>query len=214
MNRIRPCCYPRCGGRDTDPVLTSLGMCERCQTRLARTLGWVVMDWVHIHIHLPTPARGDRVRRSTQQVFGHPAEWASDTADQIAAVLGWTHDALADHLGDTPPPHPGTAELRRVRAAWNYLECRIPQLALSDFAADVAIELGELHRQIRVRLGMALPRQVLPTPCPACELRTLVRWMDIGRDQIECGNCGHAIDEKHYPFYARVVLDTIIENVA
>ncbi len=214
-NSIRPCTYPKCSDMNGDPELTSDGMCPRCQKRFGRLLGWLVMDWVHIHTTMPTPARrGQQERRTAQKVFGHPAEWASDTAAEIAEVLNATHDSLADHLGQTPPPHPGITESNRVRAAWNYLECRISELALTDFGADAAIEMRDLHNQTRSRLGLTRPRQLLPTPCPACELRTLFRSIDFRRDYIECGSCNHVIREEHYPFYTRMVLDTILDNAA
>ncbi|MFE4459516.1 hypothetical protein ACFROC_19350 [Nocardia tengchongensis] len=141
-NPIRPCTHPKCADSHGDPYVTSLGMCEPCQTRFERLLCRLVVDWVNLSANLPTPARtGSRERRTTQQVYGHPAEWASDAAAQIASVLNETHDALADLLGETPPPHPAIAERLRVRSAWNYLECRIPQLALADFGGDTAAEM-------------------------------------------------------------------------
>lgn len=212
---ISPCTYPKCADVNGDPHLTRLGMCEPCQSRFARVLGWLVMDWVNISTELPTPARrGQQERRTTQKVFGHPAEWASDTAGQIATVLNWTHDSLADYLGETPPPHPGVVERVRVRAAWNYLECRIDKLALTDFGKDAAVEILDLHNQTRSRLGLTRPRKLLPTPCPACELRTLFRLIDFRRDYIECGSCSHVIREEHYPFYTRMVLDSILDQAA
>lgn len=210
---VSPCKYPKCADHNGDPELTTDGMCQRCQRRFARLLGWLVMDWVHLSTLLPTPTRRpqERVTRG-RQVFGHPAEWASDTAAEIAAVLNEHHDALAEHLGQTPAPHQGVSEHRRVRAAWEFLECRIDRLAATDFGADVAVEMRDLHGQVRSRLGLTRPRQLLPTPCPACELRTLFRSVDAYNDSIDCGSCGHVIREEHYPFYTRLVLDTILAD--
>ncbi|WP_245560521.1 hypothetical protein [Nocardia asiatica] len=190
-------------------------MCEPCQRRFARLLGWLALDWVNLSTTLPLPPRRQQERVSqVRQVFGHPAEWASDTAAEIATVLNWTHDSLADHLGETPPPHPGITEHYRVRAAWNYLECRIPQLAASGFGGDAAVDMRDLHGKIRARLGYTRPKQTLPTPCPACDLRLLHRTIDFRSDFIDCENCGHTIPEEHYPFYTRMVLDTILANAA
>lgn len=208
---ISPCTFPNCRDMNGDPQLTSLGMCEPCQRRFARLIGWLVMDWVHLATELPTPARRGRQERETaQKVFGHPAEWASDTAAEIAGILNEHHEGLADELGDSPPPHPGTSEAVRVRAAWDYLECRVDRLAASSFGGDAAVDIKDLHGQVRSRMGLTKPRQLLPTPCPSCELRTLFRSVDVGADSIDCGNCGHTIREEHYPFYTRVVLDTLL----
>lgn len=209
---ISPCKYPKCADIHGDAQLTSLGMCEPCQRRFTRLLGWLVMDWVNISTTLPTPARRSQERHVTQVTYGHPAEWASDTTALIATVLNESHDSLADYLGETPPPHPGTLERIRVRSAWDYLECRIPQLAATDFGGDVAVEMRDLHNQIRSQLGLTRPRQLLPTPCPACELRTLFRSIDAYNDSIECGNCHHIIREEHYPFYTRMVLDALLAS--
>lgn len=212
-NSIRPCTYPDCADRNGDPELTSEGMCPWCQKRFARLLGWLVMDWVHLSVVLPMPAaRGAGERRTTQKVYGHPAEWASDTAAEIAHTLNNWHDALADHLNTSPAPHPGITERERVRAAWDFLECRIPQLAAYEGGGDAAVEIRDLHGKVRSRLGLTRPRQLLPTPCPSCELRTLFRSIDAYNDSIECGNCHHIIREAHYPFYTRVVLDTLING--
>lgn len=213
---IRPCTYPNCGGKDRDPELTNLGMCEPCQHRFARLLGWLVMDWVHLSTQLPTPSHGRKEeRRTVNRVYGHPAEWASDTVADIAAVLNATHDGLAESLSQKPAPGM-PSELSRVRNAWNYLECRIPELALYAGGEDAALEMRDLHGQIRSRLGLTRPRQILPTPCPSCELRgVLFRSIDRHTDSIDCGACGHVIREEHYPFYTRVVLDTLLsEGVA
>jgi hypothetical protein len=40
----------------------------------------------------------------------------------------------------------------------------------------------------------------------------LFRAVDVGRDVIDCGHCGHTIREEHYPFYTRVVLDTLLAS--
>ena len=71
-----------------------------------------------------------------------------------------------------------------------------------------------MQLKIRTRLGLTRQKQTLPTPCPACELRTLSRTIDFRSDFIDCENCGHIIREEHYPFYTRMVLDTILELAA
>ncbi|EOM78051.1 hypothetical protein DW322_11200 [Rhodococcus rhodnii] len=210
---VRPCRHPRCDRDHGNPALTELGMCDPCQRHLHRLLGWLVLDWVNLARNLPTPtAPAGTDHRATRHTYGHPAEWASDTARSIADTLNEIHDALADHLGETPPPHPTVTDRIRVRAAWRYLEPRIHLLSATDWATDTVTELSDLHRKIRSRLGHTIPRTALPTPCPSCELRTLTRSQSPNRDAIECGACGWHIPDTDYQRYARIVLDTLVDD--
>lgn len=222
----RPCSYPGCkdpSDPDGNPRSTSDGMCVEvmrngrprgCQANFRRDLRHLVLDWVQLRRQLPAPLRqADHPTRNHTREYGHPAEWASDTCDLITAVLNWTHDALADSLGQTPPPHPGTGEHIQVRSAWNYLDSHFTELCRQDWARDTAIEIRELHNKIRARLGHTRPRIILPTPCPRCEQLTLVRTIDFRRDQIDCGNCDHQIREDHYAFYTELLLDTLTRPV-
>ncbi|WP_433597907.1 hypothetical protein ACQPXH_19140 [Nocardia sp. CA-135953] len=169
-------------------------------------------DWVHLHTDMPTPPRRERAERTTRtREYGqHPAEWSSVTAAQIARVLNEIHADLAALRGESLAPDAWVSERVRVRAAWNYLEPRITDLTVLPDIRDRITEMRDLHGQIRSRLGLTRPRQILPTPCPACDLRTLFRTIAPGNDVIQCGNCGNVIPEEHYPFYTRVILDTIL----
>lgn len=209
---IAPCAHPRCDDGHGEPRLTGFGMCEPCRNRLRKSLAWLVMDWVHLSQDLPSPvivSIGDQ--RTTQKVYGHPSEWASDTAAEIASVLNEVHDGLADHLGETPPPHPGVAEVVKVRAAWTYLECRIPQLADSPAGADTVIEFADLHLQVRKALGHHQPRHALPIPCPQCDLKTVYRTSGAGVEQIMCEACGWSTGGGNYAHYTHALLDAILD---
>ncbi len=225
MTQTLPCRYPGCKGPDNKPRPTQHGMCVTalkgdriagCQARLRTDLRRLVLDWVNLHTQLPEPLRAARTRRTTSREYGHPAEWAADTANHIAGMLGWIHDDLAERLHATPPPHPHTSETVQVRAAWTFLEPRIADLANQEWAGDTAAEVRELHTKIRARLGHTMPRYTLPTPCPSidCGLKTLHRTIHAGGDTIECGACGYIIAEKHYPLFVRIVLDTLIDSAA
>lgn len=206
------CVYPNCSDQNGEPRLTNEGMCRPCQDRYRRLLRWLVLDWVNLHTNMPTPPRReDGEPRTTSKVYGHPAEWASDTAAEIADTLNWIHDDTADHLNQTPPPHPGTTEAGRIRKAWKYLDPRIPTLATYPAAEDTAAALNELHHKIRSILGYTRVRQTLPTPCANCELRTLQRTLDPYDDRIICDHCGWTLRQEHYPFFTRIVLDSLID---
>lgn len=211
-----PCVYPKCGnGLDAEgkPTarLTTEGMCRNCQRQYRKVLGWVVQDWVFLHDSQPAPARRhDTNRQSSAKVYGHPAEWASDMAAKIAGSLNDTHDDLAEVLRASPAPHKGTHEAGRVRAAWDFLECRIDRLARMPGAGDIAKHLVDMHGHVRSVIGLNAQRYALAMPCPNCQLRTLYRQVDRHRDSIECGNCGRLYDEDQYKFLSKLVVEIIL----
>lgn len=182
--------------------------------RLRIHLYWLILDWINLTTNLPTPARrGPASRSAPTREYGHPAEWASDTAALIATTLHGWHEALAEHLNETPPPPDSTSETSRVVAAWHYLEPRTQ--ALLDYAGDDAAgEIRELHNRIRSTLGHNRPRHILPTPCVSCGLRTLTRAAGIGHDFVLCEACGHTIRDADYPELVRTALNSIIGKVA
>lgn len=226
MSETRPCRYPGCQDRDGNPRPTQHGICITtdqhghitggCQTRFLRDIRNLTLDWVALRTQLPEPIHTQQPRRTTNREYGHPAEWASDTAAHIAGQLNDIHDNLAEILNTTPPPHPGTTELVRVRAAWKFLEPRIQDLANQEWAADTATEIRQLHGRIRSRLGRSNPTETLPIPCPnnECGLRTLHRRIRPGTDFITCGNCGYTVkddlDGNNYRWLVRVCLDTLL----
>lgn len=226
-DQTRPCRYPGCKGHDGNPRQTPHGMCAHtgrngaitgCQARFLTDFRRLILDWTYLHTQLPQPPARENARRSTSREYGHPSEWASDKAALIADIINETHDALADALGDTPPPHPGTSEKTRVRAAWAYITSHWAQLCAQYWAGDTAHEIHEHHNRIRARLGHTKPRYTLPIPCPnpTCGLRTLTRTLDHHQDQITCGNCGYEVrndpDGNNYQWLVRVCLDTLIDQ--
>lgn len=207
MTDLKPCAHPTCA------TPTYLGVCTNCQGRARRELSNVVLDWVHLHTHLPLPvATGSRGRRTTLLAYGHPAEWASDQASLIAGTLWAHHDNLADALGD-PVPDKGS-EQGRVQRAWDYLECRIDQLAHQDWVTDALDEWHGLHKAIRQALGQNRPKSHVPTPCPNCTMLTLYRTVLTGQDHIECENpqCGKVIYANEYAAYAHELVDKMLAS--
>lgn len=171
------------------------------------------VDWVHLHTWLPTPPRKEG-RQSKVREYGHPAEWASDTAAEIAALFTSWHDMLADHRSETPPPK--GSEKTRVVAAWKYLEPRFDQLVtLVD--REALDEVHELHQKISNVLGLNNPPQRLDFPCPnssECEnVASLDRIQGIGRDFISCGFCNYTVPEDLYPLLVRCALDAVIDEL-
>jgi hypothetical protein len=180
---------------------------------LRHAIWQLTLDWILLRREMPKPAHNNAGRRATTREYGHPAEWASDKAAHITAILTSWHEYLADHRGE-PTPAPHQSEQAKVVAAWKYLQCRVDELAGLVDAADLK-ELPDLHHSIRRALGYSNPPQALPMPCPNpnCELRgTLQRHNRVGSDFIQCEHCGWTADESHYPLLIRITLDTLIAN--
>ena len=173
----------------------------------------LTLDWAYLRTNMPTPPRSEG-RQASSHEYGHPAEWASDTAAKIVDILTSWHEALAENRNETPPPT--GSEQHRLRAAWQYLDPRCDQLTA--YAEDEALrQIPALHTLIRHVLGVTQPRQMLPVPCPNndCGLRTLMRTVTVGgNDFIVCGSCAYTVQDTHYPLLVRIAIDTVVEGNA
>jgi ribosomal protein S27AE len=177
--------------------------------KLRRTFYQLALDWTHLHHHMPVPPHPPNARTSNTRSYGHPAEWASDKAADIADIITSWHDLLAEHRNEKPPTR--GCEQHRIVAAWKYLDPRCEQL--TELVEPEALnELPELHQSIRRALQLDKPRYTLPIPCPnnECGLRTLIRTVHVGQDFIACGACGYTIKETHYPLLIRMTLDAFL----
>jgi len=179
---------------------------------VAIILDRLVMDYVELRTNYPSPATTHtRTAPKSSRQYGHPAQWASDTARAIADCLDATDDAIRDHLGHLPPPPRTRAENRVVAHAYKSLKARIE--TLSDFPGTEAFweEAREIHHTIRRLLGKTRQRQYLPVPCPSCNNPPLFRTVyDDRRDVIECHHCHHEIKEQEYGLYARILVDDLL----
>ena len=197
--------------------------------KLRRTLYWLALDWIHLSHDLPSPAKGEKGRTSNIREYGHPAEWASVKAAEIADMLTSWHDFLAEERKETRPRRKrmrldedgndvwayAVNQQQRLISAWKYLEPRCEQL-VDIVDGDALQELPDLHHGIRRAIGASVPKYTLPVPCPnsECGLRTLVRIQGVGQDFISCDACGYTIKEVHYPFLIRLTLDAFLTDAA
>jgi len=150
------------------------------------------------------PNTGDPTRRATKvdQISPSPAH---DIADEAAR---WLHSwalALADSIAERGPfeydragipvPNPNT-EAR-------YLTSRLAQLCAHPAINNLTDEARSLVHQLTRTTGSDQADQRIPTPCPNCERRTLIR--PNGEDYIQCRNtkCGHAWSPDHLGLLAR-----------
>lgn len=209
---VQTCAHPDCTRDRGNPAPTPLGICEPCQRRVQRRLNQLAADWLLLHHMLPEPLKGDKTRTAKHRDYGHPAEWASDMAADIATALNDVHDNLAETRNETPPPPPTSSEKTRIKAAYRYLAARIPALCQTDYAADTINDWNRLHTKVRHHLGQTRPRIAMAAPCPECNMRTLIRNIDVRQDWVECGTCQLVITEDLYRFYAQVLLDEILTD--
>lgn len=210
---VRPCIHPRCRDSEGNPRLTTQTMCDPCRNHYRRQLGWLRDDYLFVKAFMPRPIASDTGRGGRKVTYGHPNEWATDTARTIAKVLNKYEDDLREELGDPPPANIHTApEAHIVAEAHRYLAARFPQLCTFTAAEGAAEDIHSLHGTIRAALGYNKQVQHLTgVRCPTCDYAALVR--SVG--QIDCENCGRIITETLYPLLTRIVLeeslDTLIE---
>lgn len=216
MSNIAPCPYPGCRDLEGNARLTRDVICEYSRRHYHQVLDRLALHYVLLRVTLPRPVAppGEKVMRIVAKEYGHPAEWASDTAALIATLFNDAHDDLADHLNHEPPPHPGSREYGRVAHAHHYLTSWFHQLCTYPAAADTAEALYDLDRHIRRGLGKTDPQRFLPVPCPACDLLGLVRTiaLDDGTDSVECRACGEKIPSERYGWWTRTLLNEVIAD--
>lgn len=133
------------------------------------------------------PNTGDPTRRATKvdQISPSPA---LDAADEAARWLNGWAVAVADELAERGPfeyrndgiPNPNPATEAR------YLTSRLPHLCSSAYAGDLHDEAKQLMHRLTLAAGADRADQRIPTPCPHCERRTLMR--PNGEEHIQCRN--------------------------
>lgn len=181
--------------------------------RIARLLDQLALDYVMLRDQMPSPiTTRTRTAPRGSRTYGHPAQWASDTARAIADSLDATDEAVRDHLGHTPPPPRQRAENRVVNHAYNSLKQRLQDLPDFPGIEDAIQEMQDIHNNIRHALGQNRQRKALSLPCPNCGAVPVFRTVyDDRRDIIECHMCAYEIKESEYGLYARIVIDELIE---
>lgn len=217
MSNISPCVFPGCRDNDGNPRLTRDTICESSRRFYAGMLDKLALHYILIRRDMPAPAAppGEKVMRIVAKTYGHPAEWASDTARAIADLLNDTHDGLAEHLHREPPPHPQSRELGRVAAAHHFLTVNFHDLCVWPAAADTAEALHDLNRRIRSGLGHTDPRRFLPVPCPNCDVLGLIRTLDEdGTDRVDCHSCGEVIPSDRYAWWTRTLLEETLAEAS
>lgn len=70
---------------------------------------------------------------------------------------------------------------------------------------DGGLHFIELHRRAYAALGRSNPVYRLPTPCPWCDYKSLVR--ENGGSDVHCEHCHKIIPERHYSWFVSVLVD-------
>jgi hypothetical protein len=206
---ISPCVFPRCQDENGDPKLTDGTICQACRKHYRRLLGWLLEDYVHVHLtmgHLDS-VTGEKI--TATRTYGHPAEYASDLLARIAGTAFDWEDGLRDYLKHTPA-RPQKRQPRLMSDAIGYAIAQFDTLCVYPAARDTASEAKELHGLCRSFLGFTGPIVHLDVPCPDCGLRTVTRKVGMDRsDVICCSNCGRSVNETEYGWWVKVVAGTI-----
>lgn len=215
-----PCVFPGCRQPDggVGAVLTSMTVCEDCRHKLRRLLDDLVLDYARLKRYFPKPVRtGSGGGGGGQKSFGHPAEWASATAQDLAADLNTVHDDLAEQLGALPAPHPGIDEALRVNAAHRFFVANFNSLCLAELLPGQAVLWQEAHTSIRRALGQTVMVRRLAAPCPNCGVAALVeippprpRRHGPRLDAfIQCRECRAEFDADAYDGYTKEAVEIV-----
>ncbi|AVJ50737.1 hypothetical protein SEA_OGOPOGO_98 [Mycobacterium phage Ogopogo] len=170
----------------------------------------LALDYVYIKTTLENPPKQHTARRTSTRIeYGHPAEWASDTAALIADIMTSWHELVAEDRNETPP-NTTTAETQRVVNAWKYLEPRMEHLCNLVTKEDLK-EVNDLHHTIRRTLRMdRQPAIWLSIECPVCDHRAV--FQDMQRERLNCGNCGWSDTEARKDFHVFRTLVDVVER--
>lgn len=216
-----PCVYPGCRQPDggDGAVLTSLVVCDGCRHKLDRLLTDLVLDYARLKRYFPKPVAKGGGGSGGQKSFGHPAEWASSTAQDIAAALNEAHDELAGILG--PPwasaPPRTISEAARVNAAYRFFSTHFDALCRADMLPGNAALWQEAHTAVRRALGQTLMVKRLAAPCPTCGVAALVhippprprRGAPREDAFIQCRECRADFDADAYDGYTKEAVEIV-----
>lgn len=209
----------RCAGRDANgkgALLTKPeGLCELCVSVIVRSIRSLENDLVELGRIIATgrPAYDDRVNGSRE--LPTPIHLGIDAlrGEIIYEVLYWARGVAA-----------ACGSLGYSGSATEFLALRIEKLlALGPCerpswtrdgepesapvvytGLEGALRLDELHRRAyRVCGRTALVHRLIPA-CPWCDHRALVRHN--GSSHVECENCSKIIDERHYSWFVRTLV--------
>lgn len=215
-------------------IATARGLCDRCLSDVTHAINHLTGDVVELTMMLgrivpnepgdivtysptlkiPLQVNLEALRAeidSELQSWVEPVaemlgiDWDTDTmrrsrlavrVQRAAHLLAQAVDTLVG-LPDTE--HPAWADGLPV---WDHdLGCQ--DTTVRD-GVDAGLHMIELHRRAYAALGRSRLVHRLPTPCPWCDVKMLVR--NNGEDHVECENCHKVIPERHYSWLVSVLV--------
>lgn len=187
--------------------------CQRCAFKLRDTITELPALIAGLYAmpggQLAPPDRannGDPTRRATKvdQISPSPAY---DSANEAAWWLHSWATTLADALAERGPfeYHPNGVPQPNPRAEARYLTSRLANLCELDCVNDLTDEARAFQHTLTRVTGTDGADQRIPTRCPNCQQRSLIR--PNGEDYVSCRNkrCGHAWSSDHLGILAREI---------
>jgi hypothetical protein len=210
-----------CGSVQTDvvfeggPIINQAGLCEGCIRSVIRALEELPLDYTELHFLLASGESGitsDVVMGSSDLKVPIRVSIEALQASMVHEVQAWA-EPLAEKLYISWD----TSVIRLARPGWilqkatNLLANSMTMFLLLPeqeyrYAMDAqwvtrdgiggALELLRMHDLVRFAAGKTKLIHELPTPCPRCDRKTMVRHN--GTDHVTCETCALRWPEAQY----------------
>lgn len=197
------------------PIINHVGLCEACIRLAIRALGELPLDYTELHFLLASGESGitsDVVMGSSdlkvpirvsiealQASMVHEAQaWAEPLAEKL--YVDWDNEVIK-HCRPGFILQKATSLLANAMTMFLLLPEQEYRYAMdSDWVTrdgiGGALELMRMHDLVRFAAGKTKLIHELPTPCPRCDRKTMVRHN--GTDHVTCETCALRWPEDQY----------------
>jgi hypothetical protein len=186
----------------------SLSMCYTDRQILDLTLG--LYPWLYrlMRTTLGDKARGGQVRAAKAVEPSTPLRMDIEElmARTVRELSTWSEILLVSMSKpiSTDPMRPSIVVVRSSEYIRTHL---LEFIEMPGYEADGAVELLELSRVARSRLGLTGRDQQLSAPCGVCNMRRLIRWDGTAglSDSAKCNECGTEYTSAQYAELVRTL---------